>query len=112
MPTHRLPFEKDIYALEDLLADLEAAHGGANAEEVRRMRRELLALKRKRYSNLSAWETVLLSRHPERPQTLDYVALAFEDFVELHGDKAFGDDRALRTGFARLGDFRVLLVGH
>lgn len=110
MPTP-LPFEKDIYALEDVLADLEAAPGD-NAEEIRRIRRELLLLKRKRYANLSAWETVLMSRHPERPQTLDYVALMFEDFVELHGDRAFGDDRAIRAGFARLGDYRVLLVGH
>ncbi len=111
MPT-RLPFEKEIYTLEDVLSDLEAAPGGVNAEEVRRLRRELLTLKRKKYSNLTAWETVQLSRHPQRPQTLDYVDLIFEDFVELHGDKAFGDDRALRTGFARLGDHRVLLVGH
>jgi acetyl-CoA carboxylase carboxyl transferase subunit alpha len=110
VPT-RLPFEKDIYALEDLLADLEAAPGD-NAAEIRRIRRDLLALKRKIYASLTAWETVQMSRHPERPQTLDYVELILEDFVELHGDRAFGDDRAIRTGFARLGDYRVLLVGH
>src|SRR5262249_24821549 len=52
------------------------------------------------------------SRHSERPQLLDYIDLIFDEFVELHGDRAIGDDRALRTGFARLGDFRVLLVGH
>jgi acetyl-CoA carboxylase carboxyl transferase subunit alpha len=113
-PQSRLPFEKEIYEMEDLLSKLEAsANGqpGAN-DEVRRMRRALLNLKREKYTNLSAWETVQLSRHPERPQTLDYVELIFEDFVELHGDRAIGDDRALRTGFARIGEFRVMLVGH
>jgi acetyl-CoA carboxylase carboxyl transferase subunit alpha len=110
----RLPFEKEIYEMEDLLSKLEAsANGqpGAN-DEVRRMRRALLNLKREKYTNLTAWETVLLSRHPERPQTLDYIDLIFDDFVELHGDRAIGDDRALRTGFACLGEFRVMLVGH
>jgi acetyl-CoA carboxylase carboxyl transferase subunit alpha len=113
-PQYRLPFEKEIYEMEDLLARLEAEAGdrlGA-AEEVRRIRRELLNLKRKKYSSLTAWETVQVSRHPERPQTLDYIDLIFDEFVELHGDRAIGNDRALRTGFARLADFRVMLVGH
>src|SRR5262245_19719188 len=112
MPPTRLPFEKEIYALEDTLAELEGQAGGGDHEEVRRIRRELAALKRKTYSNLTAWETVQLSRVTGRPQTLDYVDMIFEEFVELHGDKAFGNDRAIRTGFARLGDFRVMLVGH
>jgi acetyl-CoA carboxylase carboxyl transferase subunit alpha len=110
----RLPFEKEIYEMEDLLAKLEANLNGQldGGEEVRRMRRELANVKRKKYGGLNAWETVQLSRHPERPQTLDYVDLLFEEFVELHGDRAIGDDRAVRTGFARLADFKVLLVGH
>lgn len=112
--TTRLPFEKEIYEMEELLARLEAESGTAtsNGEEIRRIRRELVNLKRKKYSSLNAWETILVSRHPERPQTCDYLDLMFEEFVELHGDRAIGDDRAIRTGFARLGDFRVLLVGH
>ncbi len=110
----RLSFDKEIYEMEELLARLEAgANGQVQAsEEVRRMRRELINLKRKIYSNLTPWQTVEVSRHPERPQTLDYVDLIFDEFVELHGDRAIGDDRALRTGFARLGDFRVMLIGH
>jgi acetyl-CoA carboxylase carboxyl transferase subunit alpha len=113
-PQFRLPFEKEIYEMEDLLAKLEANLDGQlyGGEEVRRMRRELAGVKRKKYGNLNAWETVQLSRHPERPQTLDYVDLMFEEFVELYGDRAIGDDRAVRTGFARLADFKVLLVGH
>src|SRR5207249_1066331 len=111
---YRLPFEKEIAQMEEVLAQLEAgiANGQLeSAEEVRRIRRELANLLRKKYSNLKAWETILVARHPDRPQTLDYIELMFDEFVELHGDRAIGDDRAIRTGFARLGDHRVLLVG-
>src|SRR5262245_7235737 len=109
-----LPFEKDIADMEALLTRLEANSDGevSSADEVRRIRRELTGLLRKVYSNLSPWETVLVSRHANRPQTLDYIDMIFEDFVELHGDRAIGDDRAMRTGFARLGDHRILLIGH
>src|SRR6266404_3984968 len=110
MASQRLPFEKDIYEMEELLAKLEADRG--SSEEIRRMRRELVSLIKKKYSNLTPWETVQVARFGERPQTLDYIELIFDEFVELHGDRAIGDDRALRTGFARLGDYRVLLIGH
>lgn len=111
---YRLPFEKEIAEMEDLLARLEAASDGRleAADEVRRIRRELDSLKRKKYSSLTAWETVQVARHRDRPQTCDYLDLMFDEFIELHGDRAIGDDRALRTGFARLGDYRVMLVGH
>ncbi len=109
-----LPFEKEIYELEELLARLESGASGqaAGAEEIRRIRRELVALKRKIYGSLTAWQTIQVSRHKNRPQLIDYIDLVFEDFVELHGDRAIGDDRAIRCGFARLGDFKVLLIGH
>ncbi|MCI0461789.1 MAG: acetyl-CoA carboxylase carboxyltransferase subunit alpha [Gemmataceae bacterium] len=111
-PKHCLPFEKEIYAMEELLAQLEAGAGGqVSGEEVRRVRRELLNLKRQIYNELQPWQTILVARHLERPQLLDYIDLIFDEFVELHGDRAIGDDRAIRTGFARLGDFRVMLVG-
>ena len=111
--THFLPFEKDISEMEGVLAKLEAGVNGevGASDEVRRMRRDLTSLVRKIYTNLTAWDTVLVARHKDRPQFLDYLDLIFEDFVELHGDRAIGDDRAVRTGFARLGDYRVLLVG-
>ncbi len=77
---------------------------------MRRMRVELTQMTRERYSNLDPWQIVQVSRHPDRPQTPDYLELVFDEFVELHGDKAFGDDRAIVTGFARLawpkGDVR------
>ncbi len=113
MPPQRLPFETEIAELEDALArqESDAERAGA-AEEIRRMRRELVNLKRKIYANLAPWQTIQVARHGERPQTLDYIELMFDEFVELHGDRAFGDDRAMRAGFGRLGDFRVMLIGH
>jgi acetyl-CoA carboxylase carboxyl transferase subunit alpha len=114
MPGQWLSFETEIQVLEEALAKLDSGANGqvAAAEEIRRIRRELLNLKKKIYSNLTAWQTIEVARHIERPQTMDYVELILDEFVELHGDRAIGDDRALRTGFARLGDFRVMLIGH
>src|SRR5436190_14848114 len=111
MPPKALPFEQDIHQMEELLARMESAGGEANADEIRRIRRELTNLLRKKYSELSPWETVLVARHPNRPQTVDYIDMIFDEFVELHGDRAIGDDRAIRCGFARLGDARVMLIG-
>jgi acetyl-CoA carboxylase carboxyl transferase subunit alpha len=105
-----LPFEGDIHELEQELARAEAAGDGA-AERVRQLRRDLTAAKRAKYANLSAWETVLVSRHPNRPQFMDYVETVFDEFVELHGDRAVGDDRAIRTGFARIDGQKVMLIG-
>src|SRR5262249_45463730 len=64
------------------------------------------------YANLDAWQTVQVSRHPHRPQTRDYLDLVFDRFVELHGDRAIGDDRAVVTGLAHLEDRKVMFVGH
>ncbi len=111
---HRLNFEKPIYELEDQIASLEAKHdkSGEVLDTLRGLRRELAELKRKIFSELSPWETVEVARHPDRPMTSDYLNLVFSEFVELHGDKSFGDDRAIRTGFAKLDQYKVLFVGH
>jgi acetyl-CoA carboxylase carboxyl transferase subunit alpha len=109
MANNWLPFEKDIADLEQSLEGLEN-HG--HTDESRRVKRELHALKRQRYGSLEPWEAVQICRHPDRPQTLDYVDLIFDEYVELHGDKAFGNDPALRTGMARIGDYKVMLIGH
>ncbi|MEZ6124120.1 MAG: acetyl-CoA carboxylase carboxyltransferase subunit alpha [Planctomycetaceae bacterium] len=113
-PSHQLPFEKPIYELESQLARLEAEPNPTATvqESIRRMRVELTQMTRDRYDNLDPWEIVQVSRHPERPQTPDYIELAFDEFVELHGDKSFGDDRALVTGFAKIDGRKVMLVGH
>jgi len=62
--------------------------------------------------NLEPWQTVEVARHPDRPMTTDYLGLTFDEFVELHGDRFFGDDRAIRTGWAKLDTFKVMVVGH
>jgi acetyl-CoA carboxylase carboxyl transferase subunit alpha len=107
-----LPFESDLHELELEIARLENQPDGDSIETVKRLRKELAALRKERYGNLTPWDTVLVARHENRPQFLDYVEMIFEEFVELHGDRSVGDDRAIRTGFARIGDFKVMLVGH
>ncbi len=113
-PQHQLPFEKPIYELESQLSKMEAERDPTPAvkDSIRRMRVEVTQMTRERYENLNPWQIVQVSRHPERPQTADYVELVFDEFVELHGDKSFGDDRAIITGFAKLDGRKVMLVGH
>ena len=69
-------------------------------------------MKKRIFRELSPWETVEVARHPDRPKTSDYLSLVFDEFVELHGDRSFGDDRAMLTGFAKLDQYKVLAVGH
>jgi acetyl-CoA carboxylase carboxyl transferase subunit alpha len=110
----RLSFERPIYELEARLERLEklAQHNPEARNELRLIRRELADTKRRIYSQLKPWETVEVARHPDRPMTTDYLELIFEEFVELHGDKFFGDDRAIRTGWAKLDEYKVMVVGH
>jgi len=109
-----LEFERPIIEIEQRLAELDRIEDKSveTAEEIRRLRREKAEVTRQVYSQLTAWETVQVARHKDRPQTADYISLVFDEFVELHGDKYFGDDRALLTGFAKLDQFKVMLVGH
>jgi acetyl-CoA carboxylase carboxyl transferase subunit alpha len=114
---YRLAFERPIYELEARLqkleaADTTAAKSAAAHEDIRRLKRELAETKKRVYGNLAPWETVQVARHTDRPMTTDYLDLVFDEFVELHGDKFFGDDRALRTGFAKLDQYKVMVIGH
>ena len=81
------------------------------AKELDRIRTEVVSLRRDFYENLGAWQRTLLSRHPQRPYMLDYIRLLFEDFHELHGDRAFGDDPALVAGFAKYRGRPVAVLG-
>ncbi len=110
----KLSFERPIYELEARLEKLErlAQKNPEAQNEFRQLRRELTDTKRRIYASLKPWETVEVARHPDRPQTTDYLELVFDEFVELHGDKLFGDDRAIRTGWAKLDAHRVMVVGH
>ena len=110
---HRLPLEKPIYEIEDRIAALEAAPLGAQQEEdLRQLKRELVDVQKHVFANLDPWQTVELSRHPDRPKTSDYLDLVFAEFVELHGDKSFGDDPAILAGFAKLDEHKVMVIGH
>ncbi|MAI72207.1 MAG: acetyl-CoA carboxylase carboxyl transferase subunit alpha [Rhodopirellula sp.] len=109
-----LEFENDIADLENRIAVLEREtdRSGDIENEIRTLRLELVKQLRETYSSLDAWQTVQVARHKNRPYTRDYLNLAFDDFVELHGDKHFGDDRAMLAGFAKLDRFKVLVLGH
>ena len=109
-----LDFEQPLVELDSrrrLLEQLTDRTAEQN-EELRQLRRELAERTREIYAGLTPWQIVQVARHKDRPYTSDYLALAFEEFVELHGDRRFGDDRAIRTGFARLDRYKVLVVGH
>jgi acetyl-CoA carboxylase carboxyl transferase subunit alpha len=80
--------------------------------ELARLRREIHELKRDFYAHLGPWQRTQLSRHAQRPYTLDFVPLLFEDFSELHGDRSFGDDPAIVTGMGRFHGRAVAVVGH
>lgn len=109
-----LEFENEIADLESRIATLQRQTDRSNEteNELRTLRLELVQKLREVYSSLDAWQTVQVARHKNRPYTRDYLNLAFDEFVELHGDKHFGDDRAMLAGFAKLDRFKVLVVGH
>ena len=107
-----LPFERPIHDLERQLETLESQPNPSDVtkDAIRKMRVEIQRLKREIYENLNPWETVQVSRHEARPKALDYIELVCDEFIELHGDKAYGDDKALLTGLARIDGRKVMLV--
>ena len=113
---HQLDFEKPIAELQNKLAELKKhpeAHslGLSVEEEVALIEKKLEETKRQVFANLSAWDRVKIARHPKRPFTLDYLALAFTGFSELHGDRLFAEDRAVVGGFACLDGHKVMVIG-
>lgn len=109
-----LEFERPIADLEAEIAKAEerAEETVESAEKLRLLRRKLTETTREIYSSLTPWQTVQVARHKDRPHTTDYLSLVFDEFVELHGDKLFGDDRAIRVGFASLDRNKVMVLGH
>jgi acetyl-CoA carboxylase carboxyl transferase subunit alpha len=102
---YTLDFEKPVIELEKQLDSLRQKADSQKIdlqEEIQRMQSKIADTKREIYSNLSAWQRVQISRHPRRPYFLDYVGFLCEEFMELHGDRRYGDDHALIGGFARL----------
>ena len=109
------PFEKPLVEIEREIAELEAftaERGIDRAKQIKALRQRHRKLLEQIYSNLSPWDKVLLARHPERPYTLDYARLIFDEFMELHGDRAFDDDGAMVAGLAILDGRPVAVVGH
>jgi acetyl-CoA carboxylase carboxyl transferase subunit alpha len=111
---YKLAFEQPIHQIEERIRALDATEPKTPElhDQSRALRRELAETIRRVYSGLDPWETVQVARHPDRPMFTDYLDLVFDEFVELHGDKFFGDDRALRTGFAKLDRYKIMVVGH
>jgi acetyl-CoA carboxylase carboxyl transferase subunit alpha len=115
MKIQALEFEKPIVELEKQLEELKK-HSKLQAidleKEVEAMEAKILETKRRIYSGLTAWQRVQIARHTARPFALDYLGSAFSDFFELHGDRFFGDDRAMPGGLATIGDHRCVVVAH
>ena len=109
-----LEFEEPLAELAAKAQQLEkdSDNTAQAAEKVRVVKRELSDKTREIYENLDPWQTVQVARHKDRPHTTDYLSLIFDEFVELHGDKLFGDDRAMRVGFANLDNIKVMVLGH
>lgn len=110
-----LDFEKPIGNLHKKIAELKEITKEADvdlSEEIRKLEERLSRLEKEIYDNLKPWNRVQISRHPERPTTLDYISYLFEDFFELHGDRCFGDDQAIVGGLARYKGIPVTIVGH
>jgi acetyl-CoA carboxylase carboxyl transferase subunit alpha len=113
--TPHLDFEKDMVELQEQienLLELAEKKGMDVAEELGELRAKLSVLRDETYRNLTPLEQVLVARHPRRPFTLDYIARAFTDWIELHGDRSFRDDAAIVGGWARLGGNPVMVIGH
>ena len=108
-------FEADIQELESQLAELRELSERTQldlSDEIATLESRLQEAIQATYSGLSAWERVSVARHPERPVASDYVAGLCDEFIELHGDKVFGDDQAMMTGLAQMGDLRFMLIAH
>ena len=110
-----LEFEKPIAELEKELALLREKSASQQIDlsaEIRAIEAKLVETRNEIYENLSPWQRVQIARHTKRPYMLDYVAKAFEDFSELHGDRIVGDDDAMPGGFATIGGQRCVVLGH
>jgi len=114
MILQHLDFEKPIAELErkiEELRDLTASGKVDFADEIKKLEKKISKLRTETFSNLTKWQKVLLSRHINRPYTLDYMSLVFTDFMELHGDRNFKDDPAIVGGLAKIGGQPVMVIG-
>lgn len=109
-----LDFEKPISDLESKLADMKELAKTSDVDvtdAVAQLEKKILKLKKETFANLTRWQRVQLSRHPERPYTLDYIYEITDEFIELHGDRTVADDKAMVGGFGKMGDQSVMFIG-
>jgi acetyl-CoA carboxylase carboxyl transferase subunit alpha len=110
-----LDFEKPVAELENKIEELKRLADGRDmniASEIKKLEKKARDLRADIFSKITPWQKTLISRHPERPYTLDYINLLMEDFIELHGDRRFADDTAIVSGFAKFQGISVAVIGH
>jgi acetyl-CoA carboxylase carboxyl transferase subunit alpha len=110
-----LDFERPVADIERQIADLKASADSSDTElpgRIKELEKKRDDLKHKIYSSLAPWQRIQIARHPSRPYSSDYIGMIFQDFTELHGDRVFGDDKALLCGTALLGGRPVAVIGH
>ncbi len=110
-----LDFEKPILELERKIEELKKFTSSEKIDlssEIKKLDDKLDRVKHEVFENLTPWQRVQIARHPKRPYTLDYINLIMTDFTEIHGDRVFGDDRALLCGFAKIDGGKVIVMGH
>ncbi len=110
-----MEFERPLAELEDKLSSLQRLDLSEQPElaaEIETLGGEIESLRETLYSSMTPWERVQVSRHPDRPHTADYVERLFDDVIELHGDRTFGDDQAIWAGLGTIGGRRAVVVGH
>jgi acetyl-CoA carboxylase carboxyl transferase subunit alpha len=109
-----LEFEKPIHDLEQKIVEMEIMSTDSDVDmkkEIRKLRKKLSEQSEKIHRNLTRWQRVELARHADRPHALDLIELMCESWVELHGDRLFGDDKAIVGGIAKMGDTRMVIIG-
>ncbi len=110
-----LEFEKPLEELETKIEELKRLSDGRELDitsEIKKLGKKANDLRSEIFSNVTPWQRTLMARHPERPYTLDYISMMVEDFVELHGDRRFGDDPAIVGGVGKIGGIPMIIIGH
>ena len=110
-----LDFEKPILELERKIEELKKFTSAENINlhsEIEKLKGKLEKLKHEIFENLTPWQRVQIARHPQRPYTLDYIGMIMHDFVEIHGDRAFADDKAIVCGLAMIDEHKICVIGH
>lgn len=110
-----LEFERPIIELERKIEELKGFSSHKDIDisgEIKRLEEKLAVIKKEIYENLTPWQRVQIARHPKRPYTLDYISMIMTDFMEIHGDRHFADDKAIVCGLATINGDKVMVIGH